>query len=373
MDLFSQAFEHHNRLQEHSPNLDSLDKLVTNPFIIFLVVATFLLSAEQYVGSPVHCAVNNIQANDVQMTNFILDVCMMNTSRYVPRDPQTKNFTYSLTDEKNSRIIAYYPWLPFILIISIVFYILPVAFYKLAQRSIPVNIVTLVKTAENYSITADEDTQMKTVRKIVNIINNYIGQQKGNQFTMLFFAFKSLLFICHLAAIFFLCTVFGRDYFFFGPNFLYNLIFKGISESSIFPFDVFCDSNTLSQTQSVYNQRSTHCFLTTNIFSVFIFCIFNIMQWFGVLGSLLNLIVLAFNITPSGREKFLNKYTQGVNDIRKVKDALDTLHCDGIIILSLIAANSNEMAVSAVINHLCLVNERARFVPIDDSETNKEE
>merc|ERR1719414_367720 len=373
MDLFSQAFDHHNRLKAYSSHVDALDKSLINPFVIFLAVSTFLLSADQYVGSSMQCWISEDTAHMGQYKNFAFDVCHLNYTRYIPEKLNSDDTKLNFDDIKHSTIITYYPWLPFILIFTIVIYILPIAFLNLTLRNVPINIVTLIQTAENYSISADEATKTETIRKIVKSLNEYITQHRWNQITLIFFSFKFLLLICHIVAVFSLCQIFGTEYLFFGPNFLYDLIQNGKVASDIFPLEVWCDINVVTQSNSGINDRTIPCLLTTNIFSCFVFCILNIIQWFGILTAIVNLFSAAAQLSIYSRQRFLSKYMYGFTESYGYDAALDTLRYDGITVLRMMAANSNEIAVSEIVQQLCRVNKRAQFFYKEESETGKEE
>ena len=58
--------------------------------------------------------------------------------------------------------------------------------------------------------------------------------------------------------------------------------------------------------------------------------------------------------------------------VKRYTNALDLLKGDGITILYLIGANSNQMAVAAVVQQLCIVDQRTRFVQPVESETEYE-
>ena len=84
MDLFTQAFEHQSRLNKYSTSLDILDRVLTNPIIIFLIVATFLQAAEQYVGQPIHCLTPEL-LDQGAAGPYMQDLCFLNGTYTIER------------------------------------------------------------------------------------------------------------------------------------------------------------------------------------------------------------------------------------------------------------------------------------------------
>jgi len=370
MDLFTQAFDHQSRLNKYSNSLDILDRVLTNPIIIFLIVATFLQAAEQYVGQPIHCLTPELLEQG-PTGPYLQDLCFLNgTYTFSRYSENNKLNSYFFTDQ--TKPVRYYPWVGFILIFSIFFYIAPTLIWKSMQKRISISVPELIKIADQYNIGASIKDREAHVKSITSSIVSFMAQHKGfDQFTVLFFLYKFIMLTFNILAIVFLCVIFGREYLFFSFHFFQSLL-NNKPESNIFPTDVVCQATYIVQASEPRNTVDFQCFLTTNIFSIFIFAILNILQWGAVITSLINICIWFYRISMTGRKRFIDEYMYGVHHKFEYTNALDLLKGDGITILILIGANSNQMAVAAVVQQLCIVDQRTRFVQPVESETEYE-
>jgi len=370
MDLFTQAFEHQSRLNKYSTSLDILDRVLTNPIIIFLIVATFLQAAEQYVGQPIHCLTPEL-LDQGAAGPYMQDLCFLNGTYTIERYSKN-NTAYKYFFNEDTKPIRYYPWVGFILIFSIFFYIAPTLIWKSMQKRISISVPELIKIADQYNIGASIKDREAHVKSITSSIVSFMAQHKGfDQFTVLFFLYKFIMLTFNILAIVFLCVIFGREYIFFSGRFFQSLL-NNKPESNIFPTDVVCQASYLVQASTPRNTADFQCFLATNIFSIFIFAILNILQWGAVITSLINICIWFYRISMTGRKRFIDEYMYGVHHKFEYTNALDLLKGDGITILYLIGANSNQMAVAAVVQQLCIVDQRTRFVQPVESETEYE-
>uniref|UniRef100_A0A0N5AC72 Innexin n=1 Tax=Syphacia muris TaxID=451379 RepID=A0A0N5AC72_9BILA len=234
------------------------------------------------------------------------------------------------------RELAYYQWLPVILICEAFLCYAPKIIWKFLSKHRGKLFITLYKSVLLYV----QDSLVKF----------------GSYVTILYLVVK-LLFLINIILQFVLLNQFlGPQYTFWGIGIITDL-FRGRhwQESGHFPRVTFCDVQ-IRELGNVHNW-TIQCVLMVNMFAekIFIFIWF----WFSIMAilTLVNLgywVFITFEPSQSIRfvQKYLGFHRKHVDDVR-IRNFINTvLAKDGLTTLRLMSENSGDFAVAKIIKKL---------------------
>ncbi|CAM4866003.1 unnamed protein product [Rotaria socialis] len=355
---------------------DLYDRLSRRFSVVLLMLFTVVVSTKQYVGDPIACfAPAQFTGSHVEYANYI---CWISNTYYVPFES-----TLPSRHDERPKHIAYYQWIPFILLLmSVLFYIPSVLWHALATKT-GFDIANLVKTLHSME-QLNPDIRDRTLRYIAKHIDRaleiqremgtgffsqfkrlmrrhcpvfIIGRAQGNYLTFVYL-FVKLLYIANVIGQLFLLNIFmGSNYHGYGIEVLRNLLSgRECCRSARFPRVTMCDFEIRTMADHIH-KHTIQCVLPVNLFNEKIF----IFIWFwlvivSILSSYGFIMCVWQQILPFNREHFLKKYLKIMNRItretfdRKLFNTFSSkyLRHDGVLVLRLVAMNTNDVVMGEI-------------------------
>ncbi|CAF1098788.1 unnamed protein product [Rotaria sordida] len=355
---------------------DLYDRLSRRFSVILLMLFTVVVSTKQYVGDPIACfAPAQFTGSHVEYANYI---CWISNTYYVPFES-----TLPARHDERPKHIAYYQWIPFILLLmSVLFYIPSVLWHAFSTKT-GFDIANLVKTLHSME-QLNPDIRDRTLRYIAKHIDRaleiqremgtgffsqftrilrrhcpffIIGRAQGNYLTFVYL-FVKLLYITNVVGQLFLLNIFmGSNYHGYGIEVLKNLLSgRECCRSARFPRVTMCDFEIRTMADHIH-KHTIQCVLPVNLFNEKIF----IFIWFwlvivSVLSSYGFLICIWQQILPFNREHFLKKYLKIMNRITRESFDRKLFHTfsnkylkpDGVLVLRLVAINTNDVVMGEI-------------------------
>ena len=325
---------------------DFADRINSRYTVFILISFCILVGSAQYVGHPITCwCPAEYTTAMVQYTNY---VCWIANTYYVPSNTNLPN------PNQPRQFIAYYQWVPIILIIMAILFYFPSILWSLMLNNSnlnPKSILKLLQSNEIFISTETHDKMIKNVAKLIdqalNLHFNQIYQKRSSSFLIrlkykisriflpkyqsgryltFLYIFIKLIYCVNVCSQFFLLNLFmGIDYNIYGFQVIRDLI-NGVNfwESPRFPRLTICDF-TVRSLGNNNNMFTIQCTLPINLFNekIFIFiwfwlCFVAFITVYGILFSIISFRASSrmsfikryfnFKINNQNRQYFLHNY-----------------------------------------------------------------
>lgn len=357
---------------------DSIDRLSRQYTPALLVLITIVISVKTYIGAPIDCwCPAQFTESHIEYANAI---CWVNNTYFVPFEEPMP-----LHGQKR-RVIAYYQWVPFILLTQATFFFSPCLFWRVFSRRAGLNVLGVVETAHAAQKAQYSEAREQGLRYVVMQLDSYLRRHKrpdsetccsrakqylakncclfwarfyGNHLWCAYLVVK-LLYLSNALGQLILLDVFlgmGREYLVFGLT-----VLRKVSEgqewaiSERFPRVTLCDFEIRQQTN--VHRYTVQCVLPINLFNEKIF----VFVWFWLLMVAGATTVSIFQwITRSAIlstqtvyvQRQLRAADQEKRDARIVRRFTDGyLRRDGLLVVHLIAVNVGDLVAAEVLHGL---------------------
>ncbi|CAF0756109.1 unnamed protein product [Rotaria sordida] len=365
--LFKNALEQVG--QSHKVDDDIIDRFNHRFTVVLLVTFTAFVSAKQFVGGPISCW-TPAQFSDPQVA-YTNSICWLKGTYYLEVDRQ---LIPHRTENSEFRI-AYYQFVPYILLVMALFFYLPHMFWRNMSRRIGFDLRSIIQNIKQVANTdinqialqihiALEYNSSKHVvnrQKIFNRLLEIFQCSRGYRIRLssLYIFVKIFYMINCLCQFYFLSTLLSFPFHTFGTEWLSTMLKKihttASNESKWFPRVVMCDF-MVRHLGSNHHWMAVQCNLPINLFNELIFLI--IWIWFMFLSSLtfISLILCFILIYTNISCTFIYKYLH-MNLFKSEKEQQDEfiekyLKCDGILVLRIIAHNTNDIIMANLVGAL---------------------
>jgi len=357
-------------------NDDVFDRFSRRYSIIVLGVAFIIVTTTQFVGEPIHCFPQMVDST--HKTDYVNWVCWISSSYYLPFERPLPNRNQSKPER-----IPYYQWVPFILFTMIILFYLPGFFWRRLNRSCGINTKMITHTLAEMDQMDSEKRHdaMNSLAKHIDIALGYhreyehgfmygiwkrlsrimcctFGRHSGNYLAFGYVIIKLLYIINAIGQLFLLNLFMGRNFSFYGIEVLQKW-FHGQKIEAIerFPRITMCRFmlRTLGDNIQSYDVQ---CLLPINIYNEKIFLIIWFWLAFVAITSIYGLLKWFYYFTLSARKSFI-RYFLKVNAIDYYSETADNnslkgfvdKYCrqDGILLLRIVAANTNQVMAGELI------------------------
>lgn len=135
---------------------DFIDRLNDRYTINILTIFTIIVSTKQYVGEPINCWMPaHFTANHERYSN---SYCWIQNTYYLP-------FRENIPNEYDKKcMIAYYQWVPMILLVQAVFFYAPYLLWKTYNGRSGINVNKLIELGKSVQ-NSDEDRGLISMTK----------------------------------------------------------------------------------------------------------------------------------------------------------------------------------------------------------------
>ncbi|KAH9524005.1 Innexin unc-7 [Bulinus truncatus] len=352
--------------------VDQLSHLYT---VILLAIFTIFISTSQFAGNPIECYGPELTTGP--FVAYAKSYCWIENTYYIPFE---SSIPVSI-DERNSKQITYYQWVPIILLFMAFLFKFPALLWKMLNGGSGINIDKIVSMTGVTQLGAPEKRD-ETVSHIAMYLDRWLEAHRHYRYNILvrmrqrfskffcffcakrdgtyltgLYIFIKLLYVANVITQFFLLNAFmGGWYNMYGFEVLSGLMFDhSLPDSPRFPKTTLCDFK-LRQLQNT--QRFTvQCVLPINMFNdkIFIFLWF----WFVFVATCTcgNFLFWVWRVMfRSNRVSYIKKYLKLLDQIKGEEDKLlirrfadQYLRDDGVFILRLIARNTSDILLSDIV------------------------
>uniref|UniRef100_A0A915B1K3 Innexin n=2 Tax=Parascaris univalens TaxID=6257 RepID=A0A915B1K3_PARUN len=347
--------------------IDRCNYLVTNS-ILFLCAIT--VAAKQYVGEPLQCWVPAEFKGGWEQ--YIENYCFVENTYFVTTNEELP----SGDADRESREIHYYQWVPFILMLQALLFMIPRTVWKTLNWQTGLNIFALAQAANMTKregpkrVLKKGDADLESAAPVAHHINFVVNfnRMRASRYssavsliwrvyvTHLYIFCKALNLVNIVAQFVILNHFLGPQYTFWGIGVLNDLLHgREWSQSGHFPRVTFCDIN-IREIGNI-NKKTVQCVLMINMFNEKIFL--GIWFWLLIVGVLtfLNLIYWSLiSFMPGFSRTFIGNnlaFKRIAHTPEELEDFVDrAVSMDGVTVLRLISDNAGEMVASEVISDL---------------------
>lgn len=360
---------------------DWVDRLNHVYTVSLLVVFAIFIAGGQYVGDPIECL--KPHAIDIEM-GYVNTNCWIKNTYYVghdetsiPQDPE----------DRKSRELTYYQWVPQILILMAFFFKLPAVVWNIFNSASGMNMDKIVTMTDETQI-GDEKQREETVGMISKYLDRwlmshrycqrkmsglnrikqsahlclcYLFSKREGTFLIGLYMLMKFLYVINVICQFFLLNKFMGDWFSTIGFKLSGLLSvdKDAAESRVFPLVTFCNFKIRQFGQNV-NDVDVQCVLPINLFNqrVFIF----IWYWLVVVSvcSILNFLFWVWRcFITKNRVDYIKKYLKMIQQIFTEEDrgllrefTQRYLKDDGVFVMRIIARNTNDILLADILRHM---------------------
>uniref|UniRef100_A0A914XAX3 Innexin n=1 Tax=Plectus sambesii TaxID=2011161 RepID=A0A914XAX3_9BILA len=339
----------------------------------FLLVTAVLISLKMFGGRPVECWVPAEYKGSWE--DYTEMFCWARSTYWVPFNEEIPDSV----EEREERMVAYYQWTPFFLVVSAFMFYLPCLIWRLMYDKSGVRLRDIIGVAGDKS-NIQPDLRLQNVKGLAAHLSSVfqhqfrLGTKHPNHHRFLrclnfryYEAYMTLLYISIKAL--FLINVIGQlllmnkflqtdGYNFYGIGVIIDLISgRPWHESGNFPRVTLCDMNirTLGNVQ----RHTVQCVLVINIFTEKVFIL--LWMWYTALtiitlGSLISWIISSVSFEE--RRKFIARRLE-LADVEfkraEYKDEIiqfvrERIKMDGVFVLRMLTIHTGVMVCTEVID-----------------------
>ncbi|CAF3433102.1 unnamed protein product [Rotaria sp. Silwood1] len=382
-------------------DIDRLNRKYTVYGLIVLAVISGSHLTTNTISSLISCWNRaNFRSAYINYTNYI---CFITGSyRLDPNEPMSNSI-----DNRKSRVLNYYQWTPFIILLMALFFYLPRLLWRALSVRSGIDLLDLIEASGDTKTVKDFDDRDHLIKYIVDTIDMYVddarrqtdaekrqtsllkkvfqllccmtGKFLGNYFIALYIFIKVYYILNVVLQIWLLGLFLGTNFLKFGYESV-KLFRYGLNqpESKYFPRETFCDFNVREPLRGgePLQRITVQCVLTVNLFNQQIFTLLWIWYVFVLICNIYALILWSVRLGSSHQQfnfihcrlartsrpeipRFRFDFKHVSRDMgdhvhRTLLDAFlnDYLEADGYFFIRLLAANASDFVVQEIIEQL---------------------
>ncbi|KAF7637784.1 Innexin [Meloidogyne graminicola] len=349
--------------------VDRLNYFVTSSLLTFFAL---MVSAKQYVGSPIQCWMPMEFKGGWEQ--YAEDYCFIQNTYYVAPEEEIP----AEVTERDERQFGYYQWVPIMLALQAVMFYLPNWIWKTLHQQSGVDLETAISDARSLRSMSSSKRHQEMI-KLAQYLNETLelhethrtpkyffclrfGRSLGSYVSSLYLIIK-LLYLVNVLAQFFLLNAFiGHGFAFWGWTAIQSLwLGDGWQDSPVFPRVSLCDFRV--RRLANMHRYTVQCVLMINMFNEKIY----LFIWFWMLlvgiSTLINFLYCLFSLVPpSARERQLRlllkqaKFQSLVNCKEAApllqRFANHALRPDGILLLRFIEGHAGAIVARELVAQL---------------------
>ncbi|CAF3547391.1 unnamed protein product [Adineta steineri] len=355
--------------QLHKTDDDLIDRLNHRFTVILLVIFSAFVSTKQFIGEPISCwTPAHFSGAQIGYTNSI---CWLKGTYYLAVEQQR----IPQRAENNEFRIAYYQYVPYMLLVMAGLFYIPHMFWRNVGRHIGFDLRSIIQNMRKDSnITINQVAlhlhvalQYNSLKNIVyrgkpvnRLLEKFQRSYRYRNFLCFIYILVKILYMINCFCQFYLLSMFlSFPFHKFGYEWLLSISQRVYpkrntesNDSKWFPRVVMCDF-MVRHLGSNHHWMSIQCNLPINLFNELVFLI--IWAWFIFLSglTLISFISCLISIYTNVDHTLIRKYLylslpqSKVDDVDKFIE--DYLRRDGILVLRIIAQNTNDILMTNLI------------------------
>ncbi|CAI4232571.1 unnamed protein product [Auanema sp. JU1783] len=296
--------------QSFDDPVDRLNYFITSTLLTFFAI---MVSAKQYVGSPIQCWMPMEFKGGWEQ--YAEDYCFIQNTFFVPFHEEIPGEI----DERAKAEIGYYQWVPIILALQAIMFYLPNFVWKTLHQQSGIDFSTAVQDSRKIRASFG-DARRAEVKKLVDYLKECLefrsdrrtparifcfrlGSGLGSYVSMLYLMVKLFYLINIIAQFFILNKFLGSDYTFWGWE-TFTDLWNGREwmESGVFPRVTLCDFRV--RRLANIHRYTVQCVLMINMFNEKIYLFIWFWFLFVAISTFVNFIYCFMQQVPAHfREK----------------------------------------------------------------------
>ncbi|CAF2348787.1 unnamed protein product [Rotaria sp. Silwood2] len=382
-------------------DIDRLNRKYTVYGLLVLAVISGSSLTTNNISSLISCWNRaNFPSAYINYSNYI---CFITGSyRLDPNEPIPNS-----TDDRKSRVLNYYQWTPFIILLMALFFYLPRLLWRSLSVRSGIDLLDIIEASGEIKTVKDFDDRDHLIKYIVDTIDMYVddarrqtdaekrqtsllkrvfqllccmtGKFLGNYFIALYIFIKVYYIFNVVLQIWLLSLFLGTNFLKFGYESV-KLFRYGLNqpESRYFPRETFCDFHVREPLRGgePLQRITVQCVLTVNLFNQQIFTLLWIWYGFVLVCNIYALILWGVRLGSSNQQfnfihsrlartsrpeipRFRFDFKHATRDVgdhvhRTLVDAFlnDYLEADGYFFIRVLAANVSDFVVQEIIEQL---------------------
>nr|CAD2189398.1 unnamed protein product [Meloidogyne enterolobii]CAD2195262.1 unnamed protein product [Meloidogyne enterolobii] len=349
--------------------VDRLNYFVTSSLLTFFAL---MVSAKQYVGSPIQCWMPMEFKGGWEQ--YAEDYCFIQNTYYVAPEEEIP----AEVTERDERQFGYYQWVPIMLALQAVMFYLPNWIWKTLHQQSGVDLETAIADARSLRSMSSSKRQQE-MNKLAQYLNETLelhethrtpryflclrfGRSLGSYVSSLYLFIKFLYLVNVLAQFFLLNAFIGHGFALWGWTAIQSLwLGDGWQDSPVFPRVSLCDFRV--RRLANMHRYTVQCVLMINMFNEKIY----LFMWFWMflvgISTLINFLYCLFSLVPpSARERQLRLLLKQAKfqDLVHCKEAAPllqrfanyALRPDGILLLRFIEGHAGAIVARELVAQL---------------------
>ncbi|CAF1309860.1 unnamed protein product [Adineta steineri] len=363
---------------------DFADRLNYKYTVGLLIFFSILVATKQFSNDQIQCWVPAIFTRNYEI--YVSNYCWIHNTYHI-------NISEPHLQRANEKryVLRYYQFVPFILLLQALFYLLPRLFWRSMSRHSGIDVKNIVDAAQSLKTVKRFHKHKSIMAYLVSIIHQYAGdprkrpKQQHNRISTYthglincFFGssnvFNAYLFLLYLLTkMLFIANTIGQLYairFLLEEKWTIKQTLKGFQNiftadvlrtnplSKYFPKISMCDFRIIEPNSDEGHKYTVQCVLTINVYNEQIFTVLYIWMNIVLVITLYDFVswVLYF-ILPRLRFSFFSQRIQIQQSITTVRTGMrafvhDYLQQDGFFILRLIHSNVGDDVTSTILSNL---------------------
>lgn len=305
-----------------------------------------LIGGSQTFGNPMQCLIP--QEYPKGWADYINSYCFI-TNTYLPKGFEPEEMHNDILKQNEKINIGYYQWIPYILLIQSLFFVIPHLLWNFSQSFSDVDYNLFVQRCIKVRNLADDgrailDQVATDICEILHYrkIKKRSGSGLGN-IGVFFYCFSKLLYIINLITqLICLSFLVGKNRSDWGLDLLQNsfcfkngyyIEYRQNTSNQYFPPLAFCDfkENKLANVQ----EKTVQCLLMLNILNEKIFVLIYVWFYLLLLLTVTNFVYTIIRLVSSVGIYQSHSFLQihGVDERTSIKFLSDKLGLDGLLLL----------------------------------------
>lgn len=341
----------------YDDRIDRLNYFITSSLLTFFAI---LVSAKQYVGSPIQCWMPMEFKGGWEQ--YAEDYCFIQNTYWVHFDDPVPE----QVDDRRNAEIGYYQWVPIVLALQALMFFMPSWIWKTLNKQSGLDMDTIIKEAKSVrsarsddrkaelgklAVFIEESLEFDTPRYQRRFLCFNFGRALGSYVATLYL-FVKLLYVINIFTQFVILNNFlGTDYNLWGFQTMRDL-WEGKEwlDSGVFPRVTMCDFKV--RRLANIHRYSVQCVLMINMFNEKIYLFIWFWFVFVAVSTLLNFLYYFFTMVFANSRERTAKHMLAclkLDDSTNVDSAIvrrfvhKALRPDGILLLRFVDMHAGGM------------------------------